>query len=43
MNTIMKKINAFKKDEKGATMIEYGLIATLIADRCYYGHYSRRH
>jgi len=41
MNTIIFKImmlneqiKAFRKDEKGVTMIEYGLIATLIALAC---------
>jgi pilus assembly protein Flp/PilA len=30
----MKKINVFKKDERGVTMLEYGLIAALIAVVC---------
>lgn len=34
MNSIMKKINAFKKDEKGVTMLEYALIAALVALVC---------
>lgn len=34
MNSMMKKINAFRKDEKGVTMIEYGLMAVLIALAC---------
>ena len=28
---IVRKIRLFKKDEKGVTMLEYGLIAVLVA------------
>jgi pilus assembly protein Flp/PilA len=31
MNSMMKKINDFRKDQKGVTMLEYGIIAALIA------------
>ena len=31
MSTIMTVLSALRRDEKGATAIEYGLIATLIA------------
>ena len=31
MNSIMSKIRLFRKDEKGVTMLEYGLLAVLIA------------
>jgi pilus assembly protein Flp/PilA len=31
MNSIVGKIRLFKKDEKGVTMLEYGLIAVLVA------------
>jgi pilus assembly protein Flp/PilA len=34
MQSFMKKINVFKKDERGVTMLEYGLIAALIAVVC---------
>ena len=31
MNTIMQKLNTFWHDQQGATAIEYGLIAALVA------------
>ena len=31
MNSIISKIRLFRKDEKGVTMLEYGLLAVLIA------------
>ncbi len=31
MNSIIKKICVFRKDEKGVTMIEYALLATLVS------------
>ena len=31
MNSIIQKIKAFRKDEKGATMVEYGLVVAIIA------------
>ncbi len=31
MNSIISKIRLFKKDEKGVTMLEYGLLAVLVA------------
>ena len=34
MNSIIRTIKAFRKDENGATLIEYGLVGTLIAVVC---------
>ncbi len=34
MKSIISKIKAFRRDEKGVTMIEYGLMAVLIALAC---------
>ena len=31
MNKLMQKLNIFWRDEQGATAIEYGLIAALVA------------
>lgn len=34
MKSIIQKIKAFRKDEKGVTLIEYGLLASLITVLC---------
>ncbi len=34
MSSIINKIKAFNKDDRGVTMIEYGLIAALVAVVC---------
>ncbi len=31
MNSIIRKIRLFRKDERGVTMIEYALLATLVS------------
>jgi pilus assembly protein Flp/PilA len=31
LNTVIKNLNALRSDEEGATAIEYGLLAALIA------------